>query len=79
LQQLMQELAAGGSTTRFWQEREQEGTPMVEPVDADTSAPSCAGREKRLPAGIPAGDHDPLFRLGHSDVWFRSYVVPADT
>ena len=25
LQQLMQELAAGGSTTRFWQEREQEG------------------------------------------------------
>jgi enterochelin esterase family protein len=29
--------------------------------------------------GSPAGDHDPLFRLGHSDVWFRSYVVPADT
>ncbi len=34
LQQLMQELAAGGSTACFWQEREQEGTPMVEPVDA---------------------------------------------
>ncbi|WP_163094917.1 enterochelin esterase domain-containing protein, partial [Acinetobacter baumannii] len=29
--------------------------------------------------GSPAGDHDPLFRLGDSDVWFRSYVVPADT
>ena len=29
--------------------------------------------------GSPAGDHDPLFRLGNSDVWFRSYVVPADT
>lgn len=29
--------------------------------------------------GSPAGDHDPLFRLGKTDVWFRSYVVPADT
>ncbi|AYW53838.1 alpha/beta hydrolase-fold protein [Raoultella ornithinolytica] len=82
LQQLMQELAAGGSTTRFWQERAQEGTPMVEPVDAGHKRVTFLWRGARKNVfllGSPAGDHDPLFRLGHSDVWFRSYVVPADT
>lgn len=34
LQALKQTLATGGSTAAFWQERELEGTPMVEPVEA---------------------------------------------
>lgn len=29
--------------------------------------------------GAPSGDHDELQRLGTSDVWFRSYRVPATT
>ena len=82
LQQLSRELAAGGSTVDFWQEREREGTPMVEPVDADHKRVTFLWRgasRNVFILGSPAGDHDPLFRLGHSDVWFRSYVVPSDT
>ncbi|WP_159235997.1 alpha/beta hydrolase-fold protein [Raoultella terrigena] len=82
LQLLMRELAAGGSTAGFWQEREQEGTPMVEALDAGHKRVTFlwrgASRNVFL-LGSPAGDHDPLFRLGSSDVWFRSYVVPSDT
>ncbi len=57
--------------------------------DADGRTGGCRTPARHLPVargeknvfllGSPAGDHDPLFRLGHSDVWFRSYVVPADT
>ena len=82
LQRLKRELAAGGSTAHFWQEREREGTPMVEPVDADHKRVTFLWRgasRNVFILGSPAGDHDPLFRLGDSDVWFRSYVVPADT
>lgn len=82
LQALKQTLAAGGSTAAFWQERELEGTPMVEPVDAGHKRVTFLWRGAQnnvFLLGSPAGEHDPLFRLGGSDVWFRSYVVPADT
>lgn len=82
LQQLASELAAGGTTEAFWQERKQAGTPLVEPVDARHKRVTFLWRGARANVfilGSPAGDHDPLFRLAHSDVWFRSYVVPADT
>jgi len=82
LQRLKRELAAGGSTAHFWQEREREGTPMVEPVDAGHKRVTFLWRgasRNVFILGSPAGEHDPLFRLGDSDVWFRSYVVPADT
>jgi enterochelin esterase family protein len=55
---------------------------MVEPVDASHKRVTFLWRGARdnvYILGSPAGDHDPLFRLGKSDVWFRSYVVPADT
>ncbi|WP_175796067.1 alpha/beta hydrolase-fold protein [Burkholderia anthina] len=29
--------------------------------------------------GSPSGEHDPLLHLPGSDVWYRSYVVPATT
>ncbi|ANI21728.2 hypothetical protein AB870_00200 [Pandoraea faecigallinarum] len=29
--------------------------------------------------GAPSGDHDDMRRLGDSDVWYRSYVVPDST
>ncbi|HEJ7512702.1 TPA: DUF3327 domain-containing protein [Klebsiella oxytoca] len=82
LQLLKKELAAGGSTATFWRERELEGTPMVESVDASHKRVTFLWRgasRNVFILGSPAGDHDPLFRLGDSDVWFRSYVVPADT
>ncbi|WP_318375534.1 alpha/beta hydrolase-fold protein [Enterobacter sp.] len=82
LQQLAKQLAAGGTTVAFWQARQQAGTPLVEPVDATHKRVTFLWRGARgnvFILGSPAGDHDPLFRLAQSDVWFRSYVVPADT
>ncbi|SNY62582.1 alpha/beta hydrolase-fold protein [Enterobacter sp. CC120223-11] len=82
LQKLAADLVAGGSTETFWQKRQQEGTPMIEPVDAQHRRVTFLWRGARhnvFLLGSPAGEHDPLFRLGDSDVWFRSYVVPADT
>ena len=82
LQKLLRELAAGGNTDAFWLARQQEGTPMVEPVDAQHKRVTFLWRGARSNVyllGSPGGDHDALFRLGQSDVWFRSYIVPADT
>jgi len=82
LQTLAKTVAAGGSTDAFWQAQIRQGTPMVEPVDASHKRVTFLWRGARgnvFILGSPAGDHDPLFRLGKSDVWFRSYVVPADT
>lgn len=82
LQQLEKALAAGAGTTEFWQDRQRYGTPLVEPYDADHKRVTFLWRGAKQNVflfGSPAGDHDPLFRLGHSDVWFRSYVVPKDT
>jgi len=82
LQQLAKHLASGGTTEAFWRQRQQAGTPLIEPVDATHKRVTFLWRGARgnvFILGSPAGDHDPLFRLAHSDVWFRSYVVPADT
>jgi len=82
LQALAKTVAAGGSTDAFWQAQIRQGTPMVEPVDASHKRVTFLWRGARgnvFILGSPAGDHDPPFRLGQSDVWFRSYVVPADT
>lgn len=82
LQQLARELAAGGDTEAFWRARKTQGTPLVEPVDAQHKRVTFLWRGAHSNVfllGSPTGEHDPLFRLGDSDVWFRSYVVPADT
>ena len=82
LKALSRTLATGGTTDHFWQTLARQGTPLVEPIDADHKRVTFlwrGARENVFIFGSPAGDHDPLFRLGDSDVWFRSYVVPADT
>ncbi len=82
LQQLVRELAAGGTTQAFWEARKRNGTPLVEPLDATHKRVTFLWRGARgnvFILGSPAGDHDPMFKLAGSDVWFRSYVVPADT
>ncbi|MDX6018777.1 alpha/beta hydrolase-fold protein [Scandinavium sp. V105_16] len=82
LQQLAKQLAGGATTDAFWQARQQEGTPLVEPFDSHHKRVTFLwrGAQKNVYLiGSPAGEQDPLFRLAGSDVWFRSYVVPADT
>lgn len=82
LQALQETLRRGGTTDAFWQARQYEGTPLVEPLDARNKRVTFLWRGARgnvFILGSPAGDHDPLFRLDRSDVWFRSYMVPSDT
>ncbi|EKT55980.1 alpha/beta hydrolase-fold protein [Providencia sneebia] len=82
LQQLTKELATGKTTDEFWKQQKINGTPLVEPIDATHKRVTFLWRSARgnvFILGSPAGDHDPMFKLGDSDVWFRSYVVPADT
>lgn len=82
LQRLVKSLASGATTEAFWQTRQREGTPLVEPFDSRHKRVTFLWRGARQNVfllGSPTGEHDPLFRLDDSDVWFRSYVVPADT
>ncbi|WP_313622013.1 enterochelin esterase [Achromobacter sp.] len=76
---LAQTLAQGGTTAAFWEEVAQKGTPLVERVDAANDRVTFlwrgAERNVRLFGG-PSTDHAQLSRLGNSDVWYVSFVVP---
>lgn len=81
LQALQASLARGGDTSAFWAARAAQGTPMIEDLQGQSLVTFLyrgAARNVRLFGG-PSADHDWLARLGQSDVWFRSYILPADT
>ena len=75
-------LAAGGTTEDFWAEVAQQGAPLVEAADAQHDRVTFlwrgAERNVRLFGG-PSSDHAQLARLGDSDVWHASFVVPRST
>lgn len=78
-----QAVAAGAGTDAFWREVAERGTPLVEPSDEPghvllTFVARGAKRNVRLLGG-PANDHVFLGRLGDSDIWFKSFVVPDTT
>lgn len=79
---LSAEIAAGGTADAFWKETERTGAPLVEPgPDGKTILTFLyrgARRNVRI-FGAPSGDHDEMQRLPGSDVWYRSYLVPAET
>lgn len=81
LKALQARLAQGGDSRGFWQEMERQGTPLIEPWDAEHQLVSFvwrgAGQSVRL-FGSPSGNHEPLQRLGSSDVWWASFVMPRD-
>ncbi|RAS00383.1 enterochelin esterase domain-containing protein [Cupriavidus alkaliphilus] len=88
LRELAQTLADGGNTEAFWQDMARRGTPLVEPLPATGGGQEAmvrvtflwrGARDNVRLLGSPAGDHDALLRLGDSDVWYRSYRVPATT
>lgn len=82
LQQLAKELADGKTTDEFWEQQKRSGTPLIEPLDTKHRRVTFLWRGAKgnvFILGAPSGDHDAMFRLAGSDVWFRSYVVPADT
>ncbi|MEF8688017.1 UNVERIFIED_CONTAM: DUF3327 domain-containing protein [Comamonas sp. A-3] len=81
LKALQARLAQGGDSRGFWLEMERQGTPLIEPWDAEHQLVSFvwrgAGQSVRL-FGSPSGNHEPLQRLGSSDVWWASFVMPRD-
>lgn len=79
---LAKHLATGGDTEMFWNEIAATGTPLVEPAGPDQKMVTFLARGARHNVrlfGAPTGDHEELSRLGMSDTWFRSFVVPAAT
>lgn len=80
LQALQQALAQGGTTDAFWHERVRIGTPMVEPLSPTHSLVTFLWRGADQTSvrlfGSPSGNHDPLQRLGTSDVWWASFEMP---
>lgn len=79
LKRLQQALAQGHSTDAFWQLVQQQGTPLVEPWEGGQLLVTFLWRDRgnqnvRL-FGSPSGDHNPLRKLGGSDVWWTSVVM----
>lgn len=79
---LSRALAQGETTDAFWQALTTEGTPLVEPINDQESIVTFLWRgaihNVRL-FGAPSGNHESLYQLPHSDVWWRSFIVPNTT
>ncbi|MGF7176922.1 enterochelin esterase [Azospirillum doebereinerae] len=79
---LAEALERGEGTDAFWEQVAQTGTPLVEPHGAGMVAMTFlvrgAKRNVRILGG-PSSDHEALERLGGSDVWFKSFMVPDTT
>lgn len=75
-------LARGEGSGAFWEEAARRGTPLVEPGPAGQAVLTFlvrgATRNAKL-FGAPFPDHVALERLGDSDIWFRSFLVPTST
>jgi enterochelin esterase-like enzyme len=84
LRALAQQLASGAGTEAFWKARAEAGTPMVEAVPGQPGQRLVTflwrgARENVRVFGAPTGNHEPLLRLAQSDVWYRSFEVPASS
>jgi len=75
-------VAAGGDTQAFWDDAARRGTPLVEPGPPGMAIITFVARGAKHNVrlfGAPSGDHEWMDRLGKSDTWFRSFLVPEDT
>lgn len=79
---LARSLASGGTTDAFWAEVAAHGAPLVEDGPDGQAIVTFLVRGAQRNArifGAPNGDHEPLERIGQSDVWAKSFVVPRST
>ena len=79
LQALQTSLQQGHGTHTFWQEVQQQGTPLVEPWGDGQQLVTFVWRDQgnhnvRL-FGSPSGEHSAMRRLPGSDVWWTSAVM----
>lgn len=82
LQRVAGKLGDDRETGTFWDEMASRGTPLIEPVDDKTSIVTFLYRGAKTGVrilGAPSADHDPMTRLGETDIWYRSYELPNDT
>ncbi|OCG09035.1 hypothetical protein A9G13_02965 [Gilliamella sp. wkB178] len=79
---LEQALLTNKDTSVFWHKIAEQGTPLIEPYDENNVIMTFLWRGELNNIkifGSPTGDHDDLYHLDNSDVWFRSYIVPKTT
>jgi len=82
LRELSLKLVKYCNSDKFWHNIEHQGTPLVETIDNNKKLVTFLWRgvhDNVFISGSPSGQHDPMFKIANSDIWFRSYVVPADT
>lgn len=81
-------LQASGDSAAFWRDVARDGAPLVEsagvepPLAADERLVTFVWRGAQHGVrllGSPSADHDELTRLPGTDVWHRSYRLPAST
>ncbi|HGO5814234.1 TPA: alpha/beta hydrolase-fold protein [Mannheimia haemolytica] len=66
----------------FWDSIKQTGTPLVEPLNEQQSRVTFLWRGAQYNVRIWGGvstEHDFMQRLGETDLWYKSYIVPNDT
>ncbi|WP_246660066.1 enterochelin esterase [Rhizobium sp. FKL33] len=72
----------GKGTDAFWARIARDGTPLVEPssdrMRIVTFLYRGASRNVRI-LGAPSADHDPLEHVDGTDIWFKTYLLPAST
>lgn len=79
---LAKELSGGETTDGFWMQMEKDGTPLIERMEDGSFVATFLwrGAEKNVRLfGAPSGNHENLDRLGNSDVWYKSFIVPGET
>lgn len=82
LRDLARQLELGTGTEAFWKEMARRGTPLIEDGPDGKKLMTFLFRGARRNArimGAPSNDHEPMMRLEGSDVWYRTFIVPADT
>ncbi|RVU82858.1 DUF3327 domain-containing protein [Leucothrix sargassi] len=84
IQSAARDMKSGVSHTEIWNQLVKKGTPLVEATD--TSKPNerlvtylWKGAKRQVRILDPLGrEHDEMYRLGTSDIWYRSYHLPTD-
>ncbi len=82
IQKLADGMSKGSSTETFWRDIKKSGTPLFEDGQDGQKIMTFLVRGARNNArifGAPTGEHEEMQRLSASDVWFKSFIVPADT
>ncbi|AEV37604.1 Putative esterase [Pseudovibrio sp. FO-BEG1] len=79
---LAEHLKTGGTSDDFWSEVVATGTPLVEDQGNGNSILTFLAKDAKNAVrllGAPTSNHEELDRLGISDVWFKSFVLPNTT